>query len=222
MIRLRFPRDCSLLIAMRWLQGKPSLIDTLKPSTPEPSLEQKPSILKSKLYWVGVLYFAEGFPLGVFYDVFPVHFRQQGVDLWQIGFMSLLGLAWTLKFLWAPAVDYYRRHRRWIFVMDFFMGMVLLAFAIILDFGPWVWVAIGLFTVFSATSDIAIDGYTIEMLEKNELGLANGVRNGMYRVGMLAAGVILILSDYLSWSATYLAGTTIMCLCGIADRKSVV
>jgi PAT family beta-lactamase induction signal transducer AmpG len=103
---------------MRWLQGKPSLIDTLKPSTPEPSLEQKPSILKSKLYWVGVLYFAEGFPLGVFYDVFPVHFRQQGVDLWQIGFMSLLGLAWTLKFLWAPAVDYYRRHRRWIFLCD--------------------------------------------------------------------------------------------------------
>jgi PAT family beta-lactamase induction signal transducer AmpG len=201
---------------MRWLQGKPCLIDTLKPSTPEPSLEQKPSILKSKLYWVGVLYFAEGFPLGVFYDVFPVHFRQQGVDLWQIGFMSLLGLAWTLKFLWAPAVDYYRHHRRWIFVMNFFMGMVLLAFAIILDFGPWVWVAIGLFTVFSATSDIAIDGYTIEMLEKNELGLANGVRNGMYRVGMLAAGVILILSDYLSWSATYLAGTVILCLCGIA------
>ena len=201
---------------MRRLQGKPCLTDILKPSTPEPLLEEKPRLLKSKLYWVGILYFAEGFPLGVFYDVFPVHFRQQGVDLWQIGFMSLLGLAWTLKFLWAPAVDYYRQHRRWIFVMDFFMGMVLLAFAIILDFGPWVWVAIGLFTVFSATSDIAIDGYTIEMLEKNELGLANGVRNGMYRVGMLAAGVILILSDYLSWGATYLAGTAILCLCGIA------
>jgi len=44
-------------------------------------LEEKPRLLKSKLYWVGILYFAEGFPLGVFYDVFPVHFRQQGVDL---------------------------------------------------------------------------------------------------------------------------------------------
>ncbi len=177
-------------------------------------MESKPSILKSKLYWVGILYFTEGFPLGVFYDVFPVHFRQQGVDLWQIGFMSLLGLAWTLKFLWAPAVDYYRYHRRWIFVMDVLMGVVLLAFAVILDFGPWVWVAIGLFTAFSATSDIAIDGYTIEMLNKNELGMANGIRIGMYRVGMLTAGVILILSDYLSWRATYLAGAAIICLCG--------
>jgi PAT family beta-lactamase induction signal transducer AmpG len=36
----------------------------------------------------------------------------------------------------------------------------------------------------------------------------------MYRVGMLAAGVILILSDYLSWTATYLAGAIILCLCG--------
>lgn len=199
---------------MRLDQGKPRLIHFLKTSTPESLLEHKPSLLKSKMYWVGILYFTEGFPLGVFYDVFPVHFRQQGVDLWQIGFMSLLGLAWTLKFLWAPAVDYYRYHRRWIFVMDMLMGMVLLGFAVILDFGPWVWVAIGLFTVFSATSDIAIDGYTIEMLDTNELGIANGIRIGMYRVGMLASGIILILSDYLSWSATYLAGTAILCLCG--------
>ena len=39
------------------------------------------SVLKSKLFWVAVLYFSEGFPLGVFYELFPVYFRQQGVDL---------------------------------------------------------------------------------------------------------------------------------------------
>lgn len=179
-------------------------------------MEKDPKLLKNKLFWVGILYFAEGFPLGVFYDVFPVHLRQQGVDLWQIGFMSLLGLAWTLKFLWAPAVDYVRRHRRWIFFMDLLMGGIMLVFAVILDFGPWVWLAIGLFTLFSATSDIAIDAYTIEMLNKDELGLANGVRNGMYRVGMLASGLILVLADWLSWSATYLAGALILVACGIA------
>ena len=67
-------------------------------------------LLKSKLFWVGILYFAQGFPFGVFYDVLPVHFRQQGVDLREIGLLSLLGLAWTVKFLWAPAVDYYPHH----------------------------------------------------------------------------------------------------------------
>ncbi len=179
-------------------------------------MEKTSPLLKSKFFWIGILYFAEGFPLGVFYDVFPVHFRQQGVDLWQIGFMSLLGLSWTIKFLWAPAVDFYRHHRRWIFVMDLLMGGVLLLFALWLDFGPWVWVAIGLFTLFSATSDIAIDAYTIEMLDKNELGMANGLRNGFYRVGMLGAGFILILSDMLGWAATYIAGAGILAVCGVA------
>ena len=79
-------------------------------------------LLKSKLFWVGILYFAQGFPFGVFYDVFPVHFRQLGVDLREIGFLSLLGLAWTVKFLWAPAVDHYRHHRRWMLAVDLGMG----------------------------------------------------------------------------------------------------
>jgi PAT family beta-lactamase induction signal transducer AmpG len=174
------------------------------------------SLLRSKLFWVGILYFAEGFPLGVFYDVFPVHFRQQGVDLSEIGFLSLLGLAWTLKFLWAPAIDHYRHHRRWMFSADLLMGGIMLLFAIHAEFAPWVWIAIGVFTLLSATNDIAIDGFTIEMLNKHELGLANGMRIAFYRVGMLASGFILILTDYLGWAGTYTAGAGILILAGFA------
>ena len=144
------------------------------------------------MFWIGILYFAEGFPLGIFYELFPVYFRQQGVALWKIGFMSLLGLSWTLKFLWAPAIDHYRQHRRWMFFADVLMGAVILIFAMKAGFGSWVWVAIGAFTLLSATNDIAIDGYTIELLDKGELGLANGLRIGFYRVGMLASGFVLI------------------------------
>jgi PAT family beta-lactamase induction signal transducer AmpG len=133
------------------------------------------------MFWIGILYFAEGFPLGVFYDVFPVHFRQQGVDLREIGFLSLLGLAWTLKFLWAPAIDHFRHHRRWMFGVDLLMACVMLAFAIHADFGPWVWIAIA-----------------------------------FYRVGMLASGFILILTDWLGWAGTYTAGAAILLLAGIA------
>ena len=168
------------------------------------------------MFWIGILYFAEGFPLGVFYDVFPVHFRQQGVDLRDIGFLSLLGLAWTLKFLWAPAIDHFRHHRRWMFSVDLLMGGILLIFAIHAEFGPWVWIAIGAFTLLSATNDVAIDGFTIEMLNKHELGLANGFRIAFYRVGMLASGFILILTDWLGWAGTYTAGAAILVLAGIA------
>lgn len=167
----------------------------------------KNSILKSKLFWVGVLYFAEGFPLGAFFDIFPVHFRQQGVNLRDIGFMSLLGLAWSIKFLWAPAIDHYRHHRRWMFMSNIIMAGVMALFAVYAEFGSWVWIAIGIFTLLSATNDIAIDGYTIEFLNRDEYGLANGFRIGFYRAGMLGAGFILIASEYIGWSGAYILAT---------------
>jgi PAT family beta-lactamase induction signal transducer AmpG len=172
---------------------------------PPAQTESKQSLLRSKMFWIGVLYFSEGFPLGIFYDVFPVQFRQQGVELADIGFLSLLGLAWTLKFIWAPAVDHYRHHRRWIMGANLVLAAVMLLFALYAEFGAWVWYAVGLFTLASATNDIAIDGYTIEMLDTKELGIANGLRIAFYRVGMLAAGGVLILSDYLGWTGAYLS-----------------
>ena len=60
---------------------------------------------RTKLYWVAVLYFAEGFPFGILNDALPVFFRMHGVRLADIGLLSLVGLPWTFKFLWAPALD---------------------------------------------------------------------------------------------------------------------
>lgn len=162
-----------------------------------------PRLLRSKLFWVSLLYFSEGFPLGLFYDLFPVYFRQQGIELNKIGFLSLLGLCWTLKFLWAPLIDYTRHHRWWMAAADVGMGIVMMVCAQQMGFGPWVWLAIGIFTALSATNDISIDGYTIERLNQEELGLANGFRIGFYRVGMLAAGILLWLSDHVGWTQTY-------------------
>ena len=61
-----------------------------------------------------ILYFAEGFPYGVFLEVWSVYFRAHGVSLKEIGLISLLGLPWTIKSLWAPLVDRYGDRRKWI------------------------------------------------------------------------------------------------------------
>lgn len=173
-----------------------------------------PPIWRSKFFWVGVLYFAQGFPLGVFYEILPVHFRQQGVNLSDIGFLSLLGLAWSIKFLWAPAVDYFRHHRRWMFMVDLAMGALMLGLAVHSDMSPWIWVAIGAFTLLSATNDIAIDGYTIELLNKRELGLANGLRISFYRVGLLTTGALLMLQGVVGWSGVYLGVAMVLVASG--------
>ncbi|MEX2497063.1 MAG: MFS transporter, partial [Woeseia sp.] len=180
----------------------------------------KTPILQSKLFWVGVLYYAEGFPLGVFYEILPVHFRMQGIDLADIGFLSLLGLTWSIKFLWAPAVDRYRRHRTWMLLVDLGMAAVMLTLAVHSDFGSWMWFAIALFTLLSATNDVAIDGYTVEFLDKREYGLANGVRIGLYRVGLLAAGALLWAEPIIGWSGVYLCSAVILVLMGIACRMA--
>lgn len=183
---------------------------------------------RRKLFWVALLYFSEGLPLGVFFDLFPVYFRQQGVNLADIGLLSLLGLAWTVKFLWAPMVDWARRHRWWVAAANLGMAAVMIGFAVFgLALGPWVWVAIGCFTVLSATNDIATDGYTIELLDQREYGLANGLRIGFYRAGMLTAGVLLMVSGTLGWSAAYALGAVVfglnagMALLAPAERPRV-
>ena len=182
------------------------------PGAPDATTDATP-VYKRKLFWVALLYFSEGLPLGVFFDIFPVYFRQQGVNLADIGLLSLLGLAWTVKFLWAPAIDWARHHRWWISAANAGMALVMWFFAVGTTtagasavFGPWVWVAIGVFTVLSATNDIATDGYTIELLDRREYGMANGFRIGFYRVGMIFAGVVLIMSGWLGWSVAYLVG----------------
>ena len=178
--------------------------------------QRSPKLLRSKLFWIALLYFSEGFPLGLFFDLFPVYFRQHGVDLGNIGLLSLLGLAWTIKFLWAPALDYYRHHRYWMVAVDCLMGALMVVLAQTAGFGPWVWLTIGVFTILSATNDIAIDGYTIDLLNKEEMGLANGVRIGFYRVGMLSAGFILILTDHIGWFWSYCAAAVLFLFCATA------
>ena len=56
-----------------------------------------------------------------------------------------------------------------------------------------------------------MDAYTIDLLDTEELGMANGIRIGAYRVGLIAAGGgVLILSDLVGWSPTFVGVAVIM------------
>ena len=173
-----------------------------------------PSLLRSKFFWVGILYFAQGFPFGVFYDVLPVYFRSHHVNLEEIGFLALFGLSWTIKFLWAPAIDYFRHHRRWMFGVNVLMAAVMLILAFHTEINAGLWAAIGCFTLLSATNDIAIDGYTVELFDRKELGRANGLRIAFWRVGVLGAGGLLMLQPWIGWSGVYMGAAVILVFSG--------
>jgi PAT family beta-lactamase induction signal transducer AmpG len=168
--------------------------------------------LRLKLLVVGVLYFAEGVPFGFVYTTLTYYFRSQGLPLEQIGILSLLGLAWSLKVLWSPLADRFGSRAAWLVpaqaaVIFSLLGLAYLAPGVSLTF----WVLVGLLCLASATQDLAVDAYTIDLLETQELGLANGVRIGAYRVGLIASGGgVLILSDVLGWSPAFVGVAVLM------------
>ncbi|MEW5807519.1 MAG: MFS transporter [Acidobacteriota bacterium] len=171
--------------------------------------------LRKKLAWVFLLYFAEGFPYGIVKDVLPVYFREHGLSLAGIGLFSLLGIPWTLKFLWSPLVDRFGEKRHW--VTSCLMAMAVLA-VLVPFFKPVVmtlslWIVLLGFTMASATQDIAIDAYTIGLMDRGEEGEANGMRVTAYRIAIIAGGGgIVILSESIRWKYLFLMASIIFCI----------
>jgi len=168
---------------------------------------------RMKMLVVFVLYFAEGVPFGFVYTTLAFFLRSQGVPLEQIGILSLLGLAWSLKVLWSPLADRFGSRAAWLVPAQGAMVLTMLGLAYLADapVGPAFWILVGVLCLASATQDLAVDAYTIDLLDTQELGLANGIRIGAYRVGLIASGGgVLILSDLLGWSPTFVGVGVIM------------
>jgi PAT family beta-lactamase induction signal transducer AmpG len=129
-------------------------------------------------------------------------------------------LPWSLKFLWAPAVDRLGRRRHWITVCLALLASLTIALATLDagDIGAGFWVLLLLMVTLSATQDVAIDAYTIETMETRELGVANAVRITSYRVAMFVAGGALIwLAGRTDWSTSFTAGAVTLGVLALAS-----
>jgi MFS transporter, PAT family, beta-lactamase induction signal transducer AmpG len=177
-----------------------------------------------KLLVVGVLYFAEGVPYGFVNTTLNVYLRFQGVPLEQIGWLSLLGLAWSLKVLWSPLADRFGSRAAWLIPSQLSIILFIVALAYLADrpVGLVFWVVAALVCLASATQDLAVDAYSIDILETKELGVANGVRIGAYRVALIASGGgLVMLSDWVGWQPAFLTAAVIiaaLCLTVILSR----
>jgi PAT family beta-lactamase induction signal transducer AmpG len=168
---------------------------------------------RTKYAVVALLYFSEGLPFGLINNALSVYFRVKRISLEEIGLLSLLGLAWSCKILWAPLVDRFGPRYLWVFPsqLSLVLFSTLLAILDPVSQKVWFWLALSGICLASATQDIAADAYTIDILEEKELGPANGIRSASYRVALIAAGGILVmLSEDLGWSFTFVAAASIM------------
>ncbi|MBI5013935.1 MAG: AmpG family muropeptide MFS transporter [Deltaproteobacteria bacterium] len=165
-----------------------------------------------RIAWVLLLGFSSGIPLALTGTTLQAWMQSEGVDLRMIGAFSLVGLPYTVKYLWAPLMDrfvppFLGRRRGWMLVSQ--VGLALAVSA--LGFSDpkeattaVAWLALAV-AFCSASQDIVVDAYRTDVLEPAELGPGASAYILGYRVAMLTSGAVaLILADHLSWRVVYL------------------
>jgi len=187
--------------------------------------------LKPRVLIVILLGFSSGMPLALSGATLMVRMTESGVDIRTIGLYALVGLPYTIKFLWAPLIDALDvpilsralgRRRGWLVFTQLLLIAAILFLAIqnpTLALWP---VALGAVMVAtaSATQDIVIDAFRVESLDTSEQAAGMAGYVAAYRVGLLAsgAGVIALTAWFghlglplqTTWTFGYIAAAALM------------
>lgn len=180
--------------------------------------------LNPRVLTVLFLGFSSGLPLALSGGTLQAWLTVENVDIKTIGMFSLVGLPYTLKFIWSPLMDrfvvpIFGRRRGWIALSQLaLIGLILGMSVTSPQNGLWFLALLAFCLTFvSASQDVAIDAYRAEVLREPERGIGAAVSVTGYRVAMLVSGALaLIFSGYLGWRATYMLMALIMSIGVIA------
>src|SRR3989339_1430822 len=174
------------------------------------------SILKIIFSWRMLVTFflgiSSGIPLLVTGSTLQAWMTDEKINLAVIGMFSLVGLPYTVKFLWSPFLDRYippflGRRRGWMLICQILLMIAIGAFYLVRPAeSPWIVAILAVIvSFFSASQDIVIDAYRRELLRDEELGLGASFASNGYRIGMLISGAFaLFLADRIPWNYVYL------------------
>jgi len=169
---------------------------------------------------VSLLSFSSGLPLGLVWIAIPTWLAREGVDIKIIGLFTLAQAPWSFKFLWSPLMDRYAlpfprlgRKLGWTLAMQ--VALLALTFWLgdVARHPDAIWI-VGTLTLAiafaSASQDIAIDAYAVEVLQPHEQGVAVGARIAIYRAAMFVAGGLAItLAGLWSWPTVFIVIATL-------------
>jgi PAT family beta-lactamase induction signal transducer AmpG len=159
-----------------------------------------------------LLGFSSGIPLALTTGTLQAWMTDVKVDLTVIGIFALVGLPYQFKFVWSPLLDRYvppflGRRRGWMLIAQAALAaaIAVMAFSEPATHPGFLALMALLVAFFSASQDIVIDAYRIEVLKPDELGAGSSIYVLGYRVAMLVSGALaLFLADHLAWKQVYL------------------
>ena len=157
-------------------------------------------------FWIPSLYYAEGIPYVVAMTVSVIMYKRMGISNTDIAlYTSWLYLPWVIKPLWSPVVDLLKTKRFWIITMQLVIGGGLAGVALtipVADFFQYTLAFFWLLAFSSATHDIAVDGFYMLGLSKNDQAWFVGIRSMFYRLAMITGqGLLVILAGYVESSS---------------------
>ena len=139
--------------------------------------------------WIPTLYIAEGLPYFAVNVLAVRLYTRMGVGLKEMTFYTgFLYLPWVIKPFWSPFVDIFGTKRKWTLLMQFMIGICMAAIALALPFSFFFASTLAVFWLiafFSATHDIAADGYYMLALTHHQQAAYVGLRNTFYRIASL-------------------------------------
>lgn len=168
-----------------------------------------------KIWSIYFLSFSSGLPFLLTLATLQVWLKEEGLSNTLVGTFALVTLPYSLKFLWAPLMDTFHLpflgkvfgHRKsWILLSQMFLIPSLIFLGVTSPGQTPLLTAFAalLVSFFSATQDIGVEAYRLDLLEKKHVGFGSGVSNLGYRTGMWVSGAgALYLSALFNWSLTY-------------------
>jgi PAT family beta-lactamase induction signal transducer AmpG len=168
---------------------------------------------------IALLGFSSGLPLALTGQTLQAWMTVDGVDLSTIGIFTLVGIPYTWKFLWSPAMDrfvprFLGRRRGWLLVTQLALAAGIAFMATLTPHRDLTALAaLAMLVAFaSASQDIVVDAYRTDISRPEERGIAGALGVVGYRIAMLVSGAVaLLLVDgsgplpALGWRGTYLA-----------------
>lgn len=191
-------------------------MSTAKKSRKLSWVETLRAITRPKVAIMLALGFSSGLPFMLVGNTLGFWLRESGIALATIGFLSWVGLAYSLKFLWAPLIDkmnaplfgrWLGRRRGWMIVAQILVGLCLLGMSYVKPEG-----GLALFTLLaaiaafaSATQDIVVDAWRIEVSDASEdMALLSSAYQLGYRASLLVTdALILIVAGSIGWALSY-------------------
>ena len=185
-----------------------------------PSPDWRSAILSRRMLMCVLIGFASGLPLALTGQAMQAWLSTDGVDLATIGFLGLVGLPYTFKFLWAPLMDRFEppwlgRRRGWLVVTQLALAAALFCMSgLSATQAPQIF-ALGAVCVafLSASQDIVVDAYRTDLLRNaDERGLGASLSVFGYRLAMITSGgLALIWADqWQSWPQVYRTMSAVM------------